>query len=129
MVEDMLESLYEYKTQMDYQNADFNADKAKQYEAVRKILARKYVEDNSLFGPLEIEPIGEDENREAYIKRCESDKARGGSRRVPPMRVHQSNQFENDEVTLLANKRNLHESFEYSIPYLVQHIKLQIYSV
>ena len=34
---------------------------------------------------------------------------RGGSRRVPPMRVHRSNQFENDGVTLLTNKRNLHE--------------------
>ena len=76
MIENMLESLYEYKTQMDYQNADFNADKAKQYEAVRKILARKYAEDNSLFGPVEIQPIGDKENQEGYKKRCESDKAK-----------------------------------------------------
>ena len=54
---------------------------------------------------------------------------RGGSRRVPPMRVHRSNQFENDEVTLLTNKRNLHGYFEYSTPYLVQYIKLEIYSI
>ena len=54
---------------------------------------------------------------------------KGGSRRVPPMRVHRSNQFENDEVTLLTNKRNLHGYFEYSIPYLVQYIKIQIYSI
>ena len=39
MVKDLLDSLYEYKIQMDYQNVDFNADKAKQYQSVRKILS------------------------------------------------------------------------------------------
>jgi hypothetical protein len=76
MVKDMLDSLYEYKTQMDYKNADFNADKAKQYQAVRKILAAKYAENNSIFGPVEIEPIREGEDQKAYKKRCENEKAK-----------------------------------------------------
>ena len=35
MVGYMLQALSDYKCQMEYQNSDFNANKAKQYEAVR----------------------------------------------------------------------------------------------
>ena len=75
MVGDLLDSLYEYKTQMDYQNADFNADKAKQYKAIRKMLAAKYVEQNCIFGPVEIGSICEGEEEKAYKKRCEDENA------------------------------------------------------
>ena len=44
---------------MEFNNSDFNADKNKQYEAVRAILASKYTEDTTLFGPKKIKPIEE----------------------------------------------------------------------
>ena len=34
MIQDLLEGLYEYKSEMEYRNCDFNADKAQQYEAL-----------------------------------------------------------------------------------------------
>ena len=41
----------EFKANMEYRNVDFNADKTKQYEAVRKAMARKYSSgDIDLFG-------------------------------------------------------------------------------
>ena len=45
MVQDLLDGLLDYKTQMEFNNSDFNADKSKQYEAVQVILASKYTED------------------------------------------------------------------------------------
>jgi hypothetical protein len=59
MMQDLLGGLLEYKTQMEFNNFDFNADKNKQYEAVRAILASKYTEDTTLFGPKKIKPIEE----------------------------------------------------------------------
>ena len=41
MVDDLLHALGEFKANMEYRNMDFNAEKAKQYEAVRKAKARK----------------------------------------------------------------------------------------
>ena len=51
MVDDLLHALGEFKANMEYRNVDFNADKTKQYEAVRKAMARKYSSgDVDLFG-------------------------------------------------------------------------------
>ena len=51
MVDDLLHALGEFKANMKYRNVDFNADKTKQYEAVRKAMARKYsFGDVNLFG-------------------------------------------------------------------------------
>ena len=41
--------LANYKSKMDYQNSDFNADKVKQYEAVREAMARIYEEEPTFF--------------------------------------------------------------------------------
>ena len=49
MVEDLIDALQNYKTVCKYQGLDFNADKVKQYEEIRKNLARKYKEE-SFFG-------------------------------------------------------------------------------
>ena len=43
MVDDLLHVLGEFKANMEYRNVDFNAEKAKQYEALRKAMARKYL--------------------------------------------------------------------------------------
>jgi hypothetical protein len=74
MVQDLLEGLLEYKTQMEFNNSDFNADKNKQYEAVWVRLASKYAEDTTLFGPKTAKPVKEDEDRDQYLKRHEDDK-------------------------------------------------------
>ena len=39
-----------YKSQMEFSNKDFNADKVKMYEEVRKSTVRIYVEKRSFFG-------------------------------------------------------------------------------
>jgi hypothetical protein len=74
MVQDLLDGLLEYKTQMEFNNSDFNADKNKQHEAVRAILASKYAEDTTLFGPKNNKPIEDGEDRDEYLKRQEDDK-------------------------------------------------------
>lgn len=81
MVQDLLEGLLEYKTQMEFNNSDFNADKSKQYEAVRVILASKYTDD---FGPINIKAIEADEDHDTYLERCgdEKIKIRKGYSRV-----------------------------------------------
>ena len=54
MVDDLLHALGEFKANMEYRNVDFNAEKAKQYEAVRKAMARRYsFGDVDLFRPQE----------------------------------------------------------------------------
>ena len=42
MIDDLPCSLGQFKSDMEYRNVDFNADKTKQYEAVRDAMARKY---------------------------------------------------------------------------------------
>ena len=60
-MDDLLHALGEFKANMEYPNADFNANKSKQYQAVRKAMARKYsFGDVDLFGPEETTAIPED---------------------------------------------------------------------
>ena len=76
MVEDLLQALYEYKCIMEYNNSDFNADRTKQYEAVRSSLAgNEYEVENGLpFGLVEVMPMTEDENRQEYLSRSVEEK-------------------------------------------------------
>ena len=61
MIDDLLRSLGQFKSNMEYRNVDFNADKTKQYEAVRDAMARKYYAiDVSFFGPETTSPIPEE---------------------------------------------------------------------
>ena len=56
---------------------------SKQYESVRVILAPKYAEDTTLFGPKDIKPIQDGEDRDEYLKRQEDElKIRKGYLRV-----------------------------------------------
>ena len=74
MVGYMLQALSDYKSQMEYRNSDFNADKAKQYEAVRTSMAEKYQDvEVSFFGPTDVNPVDES-NREESLKRIEVQK-------------------------------------------------------
>ena len=61
MIDDLLRSLGQFKSNMEYRNVDFNADKTKQYEAVKDAMARKYCAiDVSFFGPETTSPISEE---------------------------------------------------------------------
>ena len=53
-VENLIRCLANYKSQMEFKNNDFNADKVKQYEAVRVAMAKIYENDPSQFGPLSV---------------------------------------------------------------------------
>ncbi|PFX19644.1 hypothetical protein AWC38_SpisGene15925 [Stylophora pistillata] len=79
MVDDLLRALSEFKANMEYRNVDFNADKNKQYEAVRNTIARKYSSgDVDLFGPEGTTAIPEDveeSQRKELVEKVKSEKA------------------------------------------------------
>ena len=56
----LIQCLANYKSQMEFSNSDFNADKVKQYEAIRKAMAIIYNDNPSYFGPPEITPMTEE---------------------------------------------------------------------
>ena len=77
MVNGLLDCLLEFKTDMEYNNRDFNADKVKLYEAIRHEMAVKYsqTDDGSMF--VSPEPSTNkinDEDMKMYKKRCDVDK-------------------------------------------------------
>ncbi|PFX17413.1 hypothetical protein AWC38_SpisGene18254 [Stylophora pistillata] len=79
MVDDLLRALGEFKANIEYRNVDFNADKNKQYGAVRKAMAREYSSgDVDLFGPEETTAIPEDveeSQRKELVEKDKSEKA------------------------------------------------------
>ena len=56
-IENLIRCLANYKSKMDYQDSDFNADKVKQYEAVGEAMPRIYEEEPTFFGPPAITPL------------------------------------------------------------------------
>lgn len=50
-VNNLIRCLANYKSQMEFANSDFNADKVKQYEEVRAAMAKIYAENPNNFGP------------------------------------------------------------------------------
>ena len=50
-IENLIQCLANFKAKMGYNNSDFNADKVKQYEAVREVMARIYEDEPTFFGP------------------------------------------------------------------------------
>ena len=79
MVDDLLRSLSQFKSNIEYRNLDFNAGKPKQYEAVREAMARKYSSvDESWFGPETVTSIPEDigdTQKEELIQRIKEEEA------------------------------------------------------
>ena len=79
MMDDLLHALGEFKANMEYRNMDFNADKVKQYEAVRKAMARKYSPGEvDLFDPEDTTAISEDveeSQRKELVGKVKSEKA------------------------------------------------------
>ena len=75
MVKLMLNTLFEYKSLLEYRNCDFNADKSKQYEALRVSLASEYEDvDISFFGPTKMLDQGEQEGRDSFLERIDVQK-------------------------------------------------------
>eukprot|EP00112_Aurelia_sp_Birch-Aquarium-sp1_P017764 Seg4156.1 transcript_id=Seg4156.1/GoldUCD/mRNA.D3Y31 product="hypothetical protein" protein_id=Seg4156.1/GoldUCD/D3Y31 len=67
MVLKLLDSLKEFKATMEFNNFDFNADKPRQYEEVRRILSRKFCGQPELFGP-DSNNAAPDEKNKIYVK-------------------------------------------------------------
>ena len=89
-MDQLITSLKEYKVSMSFKNKDFNADKPKQYEEFRGMLAKRSNDNVDLFGPEsltklpnDISSISEDERKEllAVIK-DEKEKIKKGYSRV-----------------------------------------------
>ena len=55
-IDNLLMALQNYKSTMEFSNVDFNSDKPKQYEAVRRTLALIYEADPYQFGPVQVSP-------------------------------------------------------------------------
>ena len=49
-IKNLIHCLANFNAQMEYKNNGFNADKVKQYEAVREAMARIYEEETTFFG-------------------------------------------------------------------------------
>ena len=71
LIVDLIESLQAYKAVCEYKGIDFNGDKVKQYEEVRRSLTKKHENDPSLFGlvapsdrPAEFDEFDEKEKEE-----------------------------------------------------------------
>eukprot|EP00794_Sanderia_malayensis_P008289 gene8289-9172_t len=60
-VANLMECLANYRTNMQYNNSDFNADNVKLYEAVREAMAKIYMDKPTLFRPPKIREICEAE--------------------------------------------------------------------
>ena len=79
MADDLLHAIGELRANKEYRNVDFNAAKAKQYEAVRKAMVRKYsFGDVALFGPQETIAISDDfqeSQRKELVEKVKSEKA------------------------------------------------------
>jgi hypothetical protein len=74
MVKLMLDTLFEYKSLLEYRNCDFNADKSKQYEALRISLATEYENvDMSFFGPIKLDQ-DDGEDRGAFLEKNDVQK-------------------------------------------------------
>ena len=75
MVKLMLNTLFKYKSPLEYRNTDFNADKSKQYEALRVLLASEYDDvDLSFFGPTKLLDQDEQEDQDSFLERIDVQK-------------------------------------------------------
>ena len=64
----LIQCLSNYKSHMEFSNKDFNADKTKQYEAVRKALASIYSHLPSCFRPVEEHAdVSSEQNKKDYF--------------------------------------------------------------
>lgn len=74
MVGMLLEALSDYKCKMEYNNSDFNADKTKQYEAVRAVMAERFFDvEVTFFGPKDLDSVDEND-RESSLKIIDEQK-------------------------------------------------------
>ena len=75
----LIQCLGNYKSAMEYRNVDFNADKVKQYEAVRQAMAEIYSDRLDFFGPVSSTEISREdaedqEKKVEFAKRQKTEK-------------------------------------------------------
>ena len=78
IVEDLIDALQNYKAVCEYQGLDFNANKVKQYEEIRKNLARKYKEESffgiEFFSEKPHEGFSTDEKKVEFCKKLQRER-------------------------------------------------------
>jgi hypothetical protein len=72
MIEVLIDSLMEYKTQMSYKGIDFDGDKPMQYKEIRLMMAKIYSEDISIFGPLSVDQLPDGFNEMSKEEKAEA---------------------------------------------------------
>ena len=75
MIEHLIDSLTEYKTNMSYKGIDFDGDKPMQYKELRLKMAEIYSENIILFGPVCVDQLPDDfdimpKERQDAVKEC-----------------------------------------------------------
>ena len=71
MIENLIQCLTKYKSNMLYKNLDFDADKVALYREVRVAMAELYDDKNyKYFGPVVVDKNEEKESKEAIKKGC-----------------------------------------------------------
>ena len=77
LVNDLLNTLSNFKSTVEFKSKDFNADKPRQYEEVRKEIVRIDSDNEKCFGPVDLPALPsdiEDEN-EIQLTECQRKKA------------------------------------------------------
>jgi hypothetical protein len=72
MIEVLIDSLMEYKTQMSYKGIDFDGDKPMQYKEILLMMAKIYSEDISIFGPLFVDQLPDGFNEMSKEEKAEA---------------------------------------------------------
>ena len=90
MVENLIECLQAYKSEMEFKNVDFDSDRPAQYSWLRQKMTKLYEEVTSLFGPVSLTPANgplsamSKEEKDVYAKqnKTENDLIRKGYSRI-----------------------------------------------
>ena len=77
LVNDLLNALSNFKSTMEFKSKDFNADKPRQYEEVRKEIVRIDSDNEKYFGPVDLPtlPSDIDDENEIQLIECQRKKA------------------------------------------------------
>ena len=77
LVNDLLNALSNFKSTMEFKSKDFNADKPRQYEEVRKEIVRIDSDNEKYFGPVDLPTLLSDidDENEIHLIECQRKKA------------------------------------------------------
>ena len=122
----LIECLANYKVHCEFNNTDFDADKALQYQVLRKEMARRYSNEDYPFGPVEVSEkrAGElnDDEKKIYndlLKKEQKEIAQGYNRILEKVKMpfnhngsYQANQGGQMPINM-TSQQNVPPTFQY----------------